>query len=100
VDFLSRVYFLGGIHQTYPGSISCSTGATAVIPGSVLYEIRGKRDNMEVLIGHPGGVIDVEGVCEKDENGKPKITRATYGRTARRIMDGYVYVPNKVFCDK
>ena len=97
VDFLSRVYFLGGIHQTYPGSISCCTGACAVIPGTILYEIRGKRVNPKVLIGHPGGVIDVEAVCETNKNGRPVMKRASYARTARRIMEGYCFVPNHCF---
>lgn len=98
-DFLSRVYFMGGIHQTYPGSISCCTGAAAVIPGSIVYEVRGPKEGEEVLIGHPGGVVDVEAVCSVS-GGKPEITRVSYGRTARRIMDGYCYVPNKLFMNK
>lgn len=97
-DFLSRVYFMRGIHQTYPGSISCCTGAAAVIPGSVVYEARGSQKGMEVLIGHPGGVIDVESVCDMS-SGKPEITHVSYGRTARRIMDGYCYVPNRIFME-
>lgn len=97
VDFLSRVWFLGGIHQTYPGSISCCTAACAAIPGTVLYEIRGAKETPAINIGHPGGVIDVEAVCEKDENGRPVLKRASYARTARRIMDGYCYVPNRIF---
>ncbi|MCL1828392.1 MAG: 3-methylitaconate isomerase [Oscillospiraceae bacterium] len=97
VDFLARAFFLGAIHQTFPGSMSCCTGAAAVIPGTVVYEIRGKKASPEVLLGHPGGVIDIEAVCETDKNGGPVLTRATYGRTARRIMDGYCYVPNKLF---
>lgn len=94
-DFLSRVFFLGGIHQTYPGSISCCTGACAVIPGSVIYDIRGKKATQEVLIGHPGGVVDVEAICEDD--GQPVLKRVSYGRTARRIMEGYCFVPNRFF---
>ena len=97
MDFVSRVFFLGGIHQTYPGSISCCTGACAVIPGTVLHKIRGEKDDDKVIIGHPGGLIDVEAVCETDENGKPVIKKAAYARTARRIMDGYCYVPSSLF---
>ncbi len=97
VDFLSRVFFLGGIHQTYPGSISCCTGACAVIPGTVLYQLRGKKETPEVRIGHPGGVIGVEAACETGPDGKPALKRASYARTARRIMDGYCYVPNRCF---
>lgn len=96
VDFLSRVFFLGQIHQTYPGSISCCTGAAAVIPGTIPYEIRGSKTGKAINIGHPGGIVDVEAECD-DSGGRPVITRATYARTARRIMDGYCYVPNRCF---
>jgi 2-methylaconitate cis-trans-isomerase PrpF len=96
-DFLSRVWFLGGIHQTYPGSITCCTGAAAVIPGTVVSEIRGRKDPMEVRIGHPAGTIDVEAVCEIGAKGEPVMKRVTYGRTARRLMDGYAYVLNSRF---
>lgn len=94
-DFLSRVLFLGGIHKTYPGSISCCTGAAAVIPGTVVYEIRhGSGSNIN--IGHPGGTVDV--IAEETQiDGKPEITRICYGRTARRLMDGYSYVSNRFF---
>jgi len=99
LDFLARAHFVGGIHQTFSGSLSCCTGAAAVIPGTVVYEIRGARDSMEVRLGHPGGIIEVEAVCGKDSAGNPAISHVTYYRTARRIMDGYSYVPNKLFMD-
>mgnify|MGYP002681938482 FL=1 len=54
---------------------------------------------MEVRIGHPGGVIEVEAICEPDVEGNPEMKRVSYGRTARRIMDGYCYVPNSRFMD-
>lgn len=96
VDFLSRVLFCGQIHKTYPGSISCCTGAAAVIPGTVVQEICSGKTAAEINIGHPGGILDVEAACEI-ENGKPVLKRVCYGRTARRIMDGYCYVPNRFF---
>ncbi len=96
VDFLSRVFMMGQIHQTYPGSISCCTGAAAVIPGTIVYEVRGEKDKMEVLIGHPGGIVDVEAVCDT-QSARPVIQRVSYGRTARRLMEGYCYVPNRFF---
>jgi len=96
VDFLSRVLFMGGIHKTYPGSISCCTGAAAVIPSTIVYEARKRHDSSEILIGHPGGIVDVDAVCVKN-NGKLEIKRVCYGRTARRLMDGNCYVPNRLF---
>jgi 2-methylaconitate cis-trans-isomerase PrpF len=95
-DFLSRVYFLGGIHQTYPGSISCVTASAAKLPGTVVYEVSRRSESGAVRIGHPGGVIDVEAEAGKDADGNDAITKVTYGRTARRIMDGTVYVPRTI----
>jgi 2-methylaconitate cis-trans-isomerase PrpF len=96
VDFLSRVYFLGGIHQTYPGSISCVTASAAKLPGTVVFDICRKREGDTLRIGHPGGVIEVEAEAGKDGDGNDVIKKVTYGRTARRIMDGTVYVPRNV----
>jgi 2-methylaconitate cis-trans-isomerase PrpF len=96
VDFLSRIYFLGGIHQTYPGSISCVTGACSKLPGTVLYEV--SRNGMPGIarIGHPAGIIEVEAVAGKDADGNDTITRVTYSRTTRRLMDGTAYVPRNM----
>jgi 2-methylaconitate cis-trans-isomerase PrpF len=96
VDFLSRAYFLGGIHQTYPGSVSCATGACSKLPGTVAYEVSRNAIDGVARIGHPAGVIEVEAVAGKAGDGLDAITRVTYGRTARRIMDGTVYVPRDV----
>lgn len=93
-DFLSRVLFLGGIHKTYPGSISCCTAAAAVIPGTVVHEVRGSKTKADINIGHPGGIVDVSAECQV-RDGVPEITRVCYARTARRLMDGYCYVPNR-----
>jgi 2-methylaconitate cis-trans-isomerase PrpF len=99
VDFLSRVYFLGSIHQTYPGSISCVTGATAKLPGTVVHEVSRPNNDGRVRIGHPGGLIEVEAEAGKDKDGNDTITKVTYGRTVRRIMDGTVYVPRNLIED-
>lgn len=95
-DFLSRIFFLGGIHQTYPGSISCCTGAAAVIPGTVVHQVRGDKKGCNINIGHPGGIVDVISESETRE-GMICISRICYGRTARRLMDGYSYVPVQCF---
>jgi len=47
-----------------------------------------------VRIGHPAGVIETETRIEKNEANQYVVRRATLGRTARRIMEGYVFVPD------
>lgn len=53
------------------------------------------------IIG-PGSVAgaDVDytfGQVDAEEDGKPTIKKVAYARTARRIMDGHCYVPNRFF---
>jgi 2-methylaconitate cis-trans-isomerase PrpF len=97
VDFLARMIILGKMHQTYAGSVSCVTGLAAVVPGSLVNQVASlKPGQIEIHIGHPAGVIEVEAETETS-GGEIKARRVTYGRSARRIMDGYVYVPHTVF---
>jgi 2-methylaconitate cis-trans-isomerase PrpF len=46
-----------------------------------------------VRIGHAAGVIETEARFEKNEADEDAVRHATVGRTARRIMEGYVFVP-------
>lgn len=92
IDFVSRDMFMQIMHKTYSGTATVCTGCAAVTPGTLVYELRGQRESGLVRIGHPGGIIECDTTVE---NGK--ITRAIFGRTARRIMEGYVYVPRTVF---
>ncbi len=97
VDLLSRVLFLGAMHQTHPGSISCVVGVTAVIPGTIANEAAGFNEMAKtVRIGHPGGIIEVEAAVTKGDKEAYKLTRAVYSRTVRRLMDGYAYVPKPI----
>ena len=92
VDVVSRLMFMQVIHKTYAGTGTVCTGSAAVIPGTVVYEqINKPREKKLLRIGHPAGVIDIEMASDLAE-GKVAITRAAISRTARRIMDGSVYV--------
>ena len=68
------------------------TGCAAVTPGTIVNEATGKTiTGGMVRIGHPGGIIECD-MSVRDG----KIVKAAYGRTARRIMEGYVYVPQEL----
>jgi 2-methylaconitate cis-trans-isomerase PrpF len=76
--------------------------AAALIPGTVVNEIvseQAKRTGT-VRVGHPSGVFDFVISLEKSAQGEWKLTKAGLGRTARRIMDGYVYVSRKAFAEE
>ena len=90
VDFLSRMMFMQVLHKTYPGTGTACTGAAAKIPGTLVHEAIPHIDSISTIrIGHPAGIIEIEAAVENGE-----VTRAAFSRTARRIMEGYVYVTN------
>lgn len=88
IDFTARDMFMQIMHKTYSGTATVCTGCAAVTPGTVVYEMRGEKKDNKVRIGHPAGIITCDTAVE---NGR--IVQAVFGRTARRIMEGYVYVP-------
>lgn len=97
VDIVSRLLFMLRMHKTYPVTGTVCTGAAVRIPGSVAWEVLRKeaKTRQSVNIGHPGGVISVEAEAEVI-SGEVKLKRIGVYRTARRIMDGYVYVRKTV----
>ena len=95
VDLVSRVLFMQITHKTYAGTSTACTGVAARIPGSIVYEMlrEDARDRVEIRIGHPAGVIDTESEVVLSGPGRNLgVRRATLGRTARRILDGTVYL--------
>lgn len=92
VDFVSRLMFMGIMHKTYAGTGSVCTAAAAKIPGTIVFEqIDNPRERNVIRIGHPAGSMPVNAYVQYNGN---KITFDNVGnsRTARRIMDGYVYI--------
>jgi 2-methylaconitate cis-trans-isomerase PrpF len=98
IDMVARIMSMGTLHKAYAatGAI-CTTGA-AKIEGTVLHELLSKEalEASEIRLGHPGGVIPVGTEVEKKGN-RYEYKEAVLGRSARRLMDGYVYVPEKYF---
>ena len=98
VDIVSRLLFMLRMHKAYPITGTVCTGAAARVEGSIVWDVL--RDEAKtsdfIRIGHPGGVIDVESKAEVNQ-GITKITKIGVYRTARKIMDGFVYVKKSVF---
>ncbi|MEK9673552.1 MAG: PrpF domain-containing protein [Rhodospirillaceae bacterium] len=94
-DFLARVMFMQQMHKTYAGTSTVCTGVASRIPGTIVHDAcrPETRDGQLVRFGHPAGVIETEAIVETRGN-KVVAKRATLGRTARKIMEGQVFVPS------
>jgi 2-methylaconitate cis-trans-isomerase PrpF len=98
IDLVGRIMSMGTLHRFYAVSGGVSTVGAAMVPGTVVHELlKPEARAKEMLkIGHPAGIIEVGAIMEKN-NGEFRYREAVLGRTARRLMEGYVLVPEKVF---
>src|SRR5882757_4491225 len=96
VDLVSRLMFMQQTHKTYAGTSTVCTGVASRLTGTLVHEVTRMqmRGADTVRIGHPAGVIETETQVEKTAANGYVVRRATLGRTARRIMEGYVFVPD------
>ncbi|HZI50785.1 MAG TPA: PrpF domain-containing protein [Terriglobia bacterium] len=93
-DLIARTKALAVMHKAYAVTGGICLGAAAVIEGTVVYEVVNpevKRTGM-VRIGHPSGVSSFLVSVAKTPSGEFELVKSATAGTARRIMDGYVYV--------
>ncbi len=98
IDFVARLFYMQEMHKTYAGTGTVCTGAAAMIGGTLVNQVTSPKAKEAglVRIGHPGGVIPIEVEVEKRADGF-HLKKAAFGRTSRRIMEGFVYVPETFF---
>lgn len=93
IDFVSREFFAGRLHKAYGIGETVCTVAAAVVPGTIVHEaMKATRVSpRHVTFGHPSGALSVE-VDVDLTTSEPTFNTILVPRTARRIMDGFVYV--------
>jgi 2-methylaconitate cis-trans-isomerase PrpF len=98
-DLLARTKALAVMHKAYAVTGGICVSAAALIEGTVVNEVLGPvaRRTGVVRIGHPSGVSSFAVAVTKKPSGEFELTKSAVVGTARRIMDGYVYVPRSVF---
>lgn len=96
MDLKARLIFMNRCHESMAGTGSMCIAAASRVPGSIVNQVlkNGAKEKQTLSIGHPLGVMHVS-VVTRDANNEAgmEIEALGFGRTARRIMDGYVYVP-------
>lgn len=93
VNYLVRMIYMDRLHKAYAASQIICSGAASAIPGTLVSEVRSQSDhgNGLVVMGHPAGVAEVT-VDLKQTTGEIAFARIEVHRTARRLLEGYVFV--------
>lgn len=88
MDLCVRAISVGSLHKAYPITVTIGTGAAALLDGTIVNEmLKPAPGQTTVRLGHASGVTNVDVIIEGNHVVKGGVTR-----TARRIMDGYVYI--------
>jgi 2-methylaconitate cis-trans-isomerase PrpF len=94
IDLLARAISMRNTHRTFPGTVAMCTALAAQVEGTVVHEVVRRTATHDIRIGHPAGVMAV-GATVSRRGGDWYAERVTTKRTARRIMEGAVLVPQK-----
>jgi 2-methylaconitate cis-trans-isomerase PrpF len=92
VDLVSRMISMGKTHRTFAGTSSMCLAVAAAIPGTLVHAVAHRALPDRVRIGHPAGIMEI-GAKVQPEGADWRVESVTTQRTARRIMDGFIYVP-------
>jgi 2-methylaconitate cis-trans-isomerase PrpF len=95
IDIVARIINPKKVHKAFAVTGAICISAAALMVGTVVNSLvkkDGKTVSRRIRIGHPQGMIASE-VIAGEVNGQFHLTGVKVGRTARRIMDGFVYVP-------
>lgn len=88
MNICSRVISVGSFHKTHPITVGIATASAASIPGTIVSDLAKKTaENNTFYIGHPYGIMPI-----KLEMDGEHVVKGGTVRTARRIMDGYIYI--------
>ncbi|UHL62968.1 2-methylaconitate cis-trans isomerase PrpF [Paralcaligenes sp. KSB-10] len=91
IDVLARIVSMGKAHHAMTGTGAVAIAAAAAIPGTVVSRVLGGVKT-GVRFGHPSGTLGVGAEAQQSAGGWV-VTKATMSRSARRLMEGSVLIP-------
>lgn len=93
MDLCARVISVFKCHKACPLTSASAISVAAFLPGSIICNEIGapKEGQQTVRIGHPSGVMTMYPDI-REENGEFVLPGVAVQRTARRIMDGTLYI--------
>jgi 2-methylaconitate cis-trans-isomerase PrpF len=93
VDLTARFISNGQPHRALPVTSSLCTAVAARITGTVVAEALPAEPEGSIRIGMPSGILTVGADVIRDASGTWTARSGAFYRTARRLFDGRIYVP-------
>ena len=94
IDLLVRALSMGVLHHAMMGTAAVAIGVAAAVPGTLVNLAAGGGDCSSVTFGHPSGILRV-GAEVLQRNSHWIANKAIMSRSARRLMQGNIFVPGE-----
>jgi 2-methylaconitate isomerase len=95
IDINARILSMGKLHHAMTGTGAVALAVAAAIPGTVVNRLLDGNARDQLRFGHPSGTMTV-GAEAVQRDGTWTVTKAIMSRSARRLMEGVVFVPSVV----
>lgn len=92
IDLVARIVSMGKLHHAFTGTGSIALAVAAALPGTVVAEVTRTLPGVPTRIGHVSGVLAVGAILAQTRKGW-RVEKAVMSRSARRLMEGVVFVP-------
>lgn len=93
IDLLARIFSMGVLHHAMTGTGAVAIAAAAAIPGTIVSRVAPAGTDGRVRFGHPSGTLSV-GAEAREQGGQWTVSKVMMSRSARRLMEGWVRVPD------
>jgi len=94
IDLLARILSMGRLHHAMTGTGGVAIAAAASIPGTLVQRLLPAAPaGGRVRFGHPSGTLSVAAQASRGDDGRWRIDQVSMTRSARRLMEGRVFVP-------
>jgi methylitaconate Delta-isomerase len=94
IDLVGRAISMENTHRTFPATSSMCTAVAAAVQGTVVHEVSQASTPDRLRLGHPAGCMDI-GAKVACRDGQWVADSVTTQRTARRVMEGVILVPQQ-----
>jgi probable AcnD-accessory protein PrpF len=95
IDVIARILSMGKLHHAITGTGAVAVAVAAALDGTLVNRIVGDIGDRQVRMGHTAGSVAV-GAKTVLEDGAWVVEKAVMSRSARRLMEGWVRIPEVV----
>ncbi|NWA00197.1 2-methylaconitate cis-trans isomerase PrpF [Pseudomonas gingeri] len=92
IDVIARILSMGKLHHAITGTGAVAVAVAAALDGTLVNRIVGDIGGRQVRMGHTAGSVAV-GARTVFQDGAWVVEKAVMSRSARRLMEGWVRIP-------